>query len=317
MASIFLDPSRVAPATDPAGRLAHISIGAFIETVVIAASGHGLAATVDIGAASDRLSEGRHHPIATLTFAPDASGPDRLARHISARRTNRRAYHGPPVTDDERAALVAAAAPRASLVFPDGSDAATLRRLMRDAMRADTWDDATHLEKVAMIRVSDAEGARAGDGFTYPNLGYTGRWRRRIERAYPLSGGSSRWFRWGTMLVARRVLWSTRAIGVLIAPGNTTADQVQTGRALTRLWLRATELELAVHPMCQALQEDETRADIRRRLRSLTTAWSPNATIPTTDRDAGTPTVQVLFRLGRAAPTPPSPRRTIDEVLDA
>ena len=166
-----------------------------------------------------------------------------------------------------------------------------------------------------MIRASDEEAAKTGDGFTYPNLGYTGRMRALVERLYPLRGARSHWFRHGTMFVARRVLRSAPAIAMVTSPGNARADQIEAGRALLRVWLTATGLGLAMHPMCQVLQERPEQAGPQASLRGVLDQIAPGTRLPTAAMTAGVPTVQMVFRLGRARPTPPSPVRPLGEVL--
>jgi len=84
----------------------------------------------------------------------------------------------------------------------------------------------------------------------------------------------------------------------LVSSGNSRIDQINAGRDWVRVNLAATGLQLGVHPLSQALQEFADMAgpyaEAHRRL-------AP---------DGGT--VQMLARLGYAAPVGPSPRWPIE-----
>jgi hypothetical protein len=83
--------------------------------------------------------------------------------------------------------------------------------------------------------------------------------------------------------------------GWVITRGNTRRDQLEAGRAYVRMNLQATLAGLSVHPVSQALQEFSEMAQARDRVRRRLSV-------------AADDTLQMLARLGYAAPAPPSPR---------
>lgn len=315
--ALSLDPSRVAVQTDPMARLAHLSLGAFLELSAIAAPDFGYSASVDpFPDGVDSLESLGSRPVAMVTLDPDARAGDPLSPSIARRHTNRRAYGGEPLTRVELATLTGSIGAEELVIVGGSPLPKQLGDVMIEAMAVDTASDATHGEKVAMIRSTDREAAIAGDGFTYPNLGYTGRIRTLVEGLYPLRGGSGRWFRHGTMFVARRVVRSAPNIGLLVSAGNTRVDQLEAGRSLARVWLTSTGLGLAMHPMGQVLQERAEQAVLQQRFLGLCRRVVPDATVPDNTLAADRPTIQLMMRIGRAAPTPPSPRRPLDSMVE-
>lgn len=83
---------------------------------------------------------------------------------------------------------------------------------------------------------------------------------------------------------------------------NTRLDQVKVGRAYVRTNLKATELGLAQHPMNQVLQEYTDMSGLQKDFLDI-------LEIPRGD------TVQMLFRLGHAEPSPPAPRRVVTDMV--
>jgi len=313
---LYLDESRVAVQTDPLARQAHLALGSFLELCAIAASTYGYMALIELfPVGTDPLDALGRSPVAVVAMRQVPDEPDPLAAYIAQRHSNRRAYDGPGATASEITELTDCGGDGSVVVANDHGLLRQLKTVLAEAMRIDTTGEATHGEKVSMIRASDQAAAAAGDGFTYPNLGYTGRTRTLVEMLYPLRGAHSRWFRYGTMFVARRVLRSAPAVALLVSPGNTRVDQVEAGRTLLRTWLTATRLGLVCHPMCQVLQELPEQADTRASFQGLLDEAMPGTQLPTALMATDVPTVQVVMRLGRATATPPSPRRSIDEVL--
>lgn len=95
----------------------------------------------------------------------------------------------------------------------------------------------------------------------------------------------------------------------LATPGNSRALQIEAGRAYVRLQLAATQLDLGVHPMSQALQEfAEMAPHLGRVHRLLVGKPAPKTT--------GDETVQMFCRLGYAPqPVSATPRRPLARFL--
>jgi len=93
----------------------------------------------------------------------------------------------------------------------------------------------------------------------------------------------------------RPVIATAMGYGWIVGRANARTDQLEAGRVYVRMNLQAARAGLSMHPVSQALQEfpemAKVRAEVNRRL-SL----------------ADGETLQMLARLGYAAPARPSPR---------
>jgi hypothetical protein len=78
--------------------------------------------------------------------------------------------------------------------------------------------------------------------------------------------------------------------------------QIAAGAAYVRANLQATALGLAMQPLSQALQEYKEMQPVYAEMRQALSV-------------AEGETVQMFFRLGRAAPVEASPRRALDDIV--
>ena len=299
---LFVDPRRLLPETDPASRQIMISQGTFLELLAIAATHEGLLARIEL------FPEGMvpagdvgQRPVARVTLTPQRDlRKDELFPFIRQRHTNRRPYADPAPTDREVADL-AASAEGAGIRFRCLREAPALSRaaaLMTEAMRIETATKRMHAETVAMLRFDDAETEQLRDGITLPNLGLTGL-RLLVARSFvSRERAFSPDFLKKTVDATRAQAFSAPAMGLLSTAGRSRADEVNVGRAFARLHLTATKLGLSLHPMSQVLEIESERT------RFVTEVLGSPAEEP-----------QMLFRLGRSAPTPHSPRRDVAACL--
>jgi len=104
---LYVDETRVLPATDPPARQIHIGCGCFIETLAVGASIMGYGTTVeDFPEGPYRLDEVGRKPVARITLTKEPNiRPDDFAGYIHTQQTNRRSFEDTPVSDDEFAEL--------------------------------------------------------------------------------------------------------------------------------------------------------------------------------------------------------------------
>ncbi|GAA4711673.1 Acg family FMN-binding oxidoreductase [Phytohabitans rumicis] len=87
-------------------------------------------------------------------------------------------------------------------------------------------------------------------------------------------------------------------LGVLGTPGDTVFDQITAGQALQRVLLTGTEAGLAASMLSQPIEVPTVREQLRQAIRR-----------------AGSP--QMVLRIGFGQPGWPTPRRDVDDVIDA
>ncbi len=182
-------------------------------------------------------------------------------------------------------------------MITDAAEVSQIAGMMTEAMRIETYNRAMHAETVAMLRFTDEEIEQHRDGISFPNLGITG---MKLFFAKLFAGRSSSFdesFLERTVDSVREGAFSSQAIGLISSRGTTRTDEIMVGRHFVRLFLTATRLGLSLHPMSQALEIDSAKFEFMKAL------------------NLSSEEPQMLFRLGRSAPTPHSARRAFNDVL--
>ncbi|HYD99390.1 MAG TPA: twin-arginine translocation pathway signal protein [Alphaproteobacteria bacterium] len=306
VATLHVDRTRLLPETDPYGRQVLIGHGTFLELLDLAAGAAGHRAEIRLfpeGAPGAEALDDR--PVARIAFAADpARAVDPLFHQIAHRRSNKEAYEPRPLAADHAAALASfPVGPGLRLGFATtGPAVETLRGIADRAMTVEMTTPRTLRESIDRTRIGAAEIARHRDGIDLHGPLFW--WTRTLGLMTPEKAATP-----GTMAYragldyAKGAMASAAAFGWLASADNGRAAQIAAGRAYVRLNLAATAMGVAMHPLSQALQEYPEMAEARRAMQAATAA--------------GGETVQMFFRLGYAAPPPPSPRRDLDAILRA
>lgn len=306
--TLHCDLERRLPATDPFDRQVTIGLGAFLETLVLAAAEDGHAAEVALfpqGEPAPRLDA---RPVARVRFVAGAGAPDPLFSAILDRRSNKAPYAmDRPIPANDIGRLVAAATHGGRVATAtDAAAVAAIRAVALSAMRLEMETPGTAQESIDLLRIGRAEVDASPDGIdlTGPmieDLAARGILTRENATAELASGASGPIMQQMTAYglapieASPAFLWTT-------TPANTRADQIAAGRDWMRLNLAATALGLGLHPLSQALQEFPEMAEHAARMRT-TLGVAPGETL------------QMLGRLGYGPEVPPSPRWPAAEVV--
>jgi hypothetical protein len=296
-ALIHCDLDRRLPVTDPFDRQITIGFGCFLELARIAAAERGVGLTIrefpeGMPDATGRLDS---RPIAHLKFT-GTGRPDPLFKAIAARRSAKAPFDmGRPVPPAAIATLAANGSARARTGgTEDTAMVQELRDLTWTAWMVEANTRAAFKESVDLMRIGKAEIEASPDGIALGGpvleaMALTGLLSRE-QMLDPASGS----FRAGVDKY-RPIIASAMGYGWIVTGANTRSDQLEAGRIHVRMNLQATLAGLSMHPVSQALQEfgemAKVRDEVRRRL-SL----------------ADGETLQMLVRLGYAAPAMPSAR---------
>jgi hypothetical protein len=119
-------------------------------------------------------------------------------------------------------------------------------------------------------------------------------------------------FRQGEAMMAE-TYGSIPAILSVTTNGNTRGHQLEAGHLYARANLLATKLGLAMHPMSQALQEYPEMAAVFAQMQALLRPVFSNGITGSISTANGR--VQMLARIGYAAPVAPSPRWPLETRL--
>lgn len=254
------DPLRHLEAGDPTRRDLFLSLGAFVEAVLIAAASEGVGLeftpAVDIGAARvGTFAEGA--AIYETSFTP---------ADLDRRRTSRLPYLPGRVGQDDLTAPRAELAPDERLHELDAREIAPLFTAA-DRNLFDTPPVVRELR--SWLRLSKRDPNYERDGLSYECLALS-----RLEAAFfglALRPGVFRIVRALRMQrtftsSARSVLDVDGSVLVFEAPDGPAADLLARGRSLLRIWLALSARGLYTHPLSQVIDHPATEQELANRL---------------------------------------------------
>lgn len=305
--TFLCDRSRLLPETDPYSRQITIGCGAFLEVLRMAAAEQGLRTEISAFPNGDWPENTvGDQPVCRVVFVPDPGvGRDPLFAQVLKRRTNRNAYDAAPLPESA-AVEIGAALSGLPVKFGSTGDAAQLARLRDVAKRAwvvEMTKDATYRESAKVFRITGEEIARHRDGLSFHGPFF---WWASAFGLFTQEGAmrGDAFIRQQSIDLIDGPLRGTPACAWIVTASNDRRAQLAAGEAYVRANLKATELGLAMQPLSQALQEFPEMLPLRAEHKQL-------LGLPESD------TVQMFFRIGRAAEVEPSPRRRLDDIIKA
>lgn len=248
------------PEVDPENRELLLSLGCFLENLILAAKHRGLGLDYRVIGATPTAPE-----ILEVTLrraAPSAFPLDK----ILLRRTVRSNHLGDELKISDVKALSAPFRDRLAY-FPAGSAHANwLSGQTVEANRVQANRGPAQEELSRWIRWADDEALRHRNGLTPASMEITGLsgWyvRHFMNAASVMKPG----FRDRSVEAVRRQLRSYGGWLVITSPDTSMATLVETGRLVERMWLGARERMIAIHPMTQILEEPPFRDHVARQL---------------------------------------------------
>ena len=278
--TVWRDPSKALPETDPMDRQIHIGFGCFLELARMAAAERGVAAETAL------WPDGPDGPVAAMTFGGETA-PDPLFAGVMERRSCKEPFADTPLTE-EHAALLSEHA----TIVTDPARVSQVVDLTWEAWLIEAHTPRTMRESAELMRIGRREIEANPDGI---DLGGP------MIEALALAGLMSREAAMDTDSqgfkaaegIYDEMLHATPAYAVMIS-GDTPEDRIAVGQRWLRLNLAAALAGVSLHPVSQALQEFAEMAEVRARAHAL---LAP---------EGGT--VQMLGRLGYGPDVPRTPR---------
>jgi nitroreductase len=307
---LFVDRSRLLPFSDPFARQIHISQGCFLELLELAARSSGYRAVITYfpeGEYANNTIDDR--PVAAIElYADPATLPDALFNEIPRRVSIKTPYQPNRILSPIDAATLETASNSEGIqwrMIQEKTQLQTLADLCKQAMAIEVASRDRDRETARWFRFSDQELAEKRDGFGLAQSGVFGarKWFAETfllnrERAEDPHGS----FTSGAITLAGEQAATASAFALLIGGKNTRLEQLRAGRAYARVHLTAARLGLAMQPLSQLPEEYAEMAGVQRHMKEI-------LSIPKNQ------TVQMLFRLGYAKPTPLSRRREVRSLL--
>lgn len=279
------DPTRAMPVTDLGDRAQHLSCGAALFNLRVAAAHAGWEPQVSILPDPDEAAL-----LAAITFRPSDTDGDHIAPLCPAvprRRTSREPFTDEPVPEEIRDGLRGAAvAEGARLTFLGEWQVQSVLELTEEAAYRESVDAEVRAETARWVRAMTP--GPATDGIPVSALG-----PRRYDGRAPVRDFTPHTRPRGQSAAAFERL---PCLAVLSVPQDRPADWLNAGQAMERVLLQATLDGLATSLSSQALEWPELRWAVR----DPFTAGSP----------------QMLLRLGYGPAPAATLRRPVSEVLE-
>jgi hypothetical protein len=299
--TLFIDRTRLLPATDPYHRQIVIGCGCFLELLAIAAGAKGYKATVTAfpdGQPADALDD---RPFARVVFAKGGA-LDPLFRHILRRRTFREPYDiKRPIPAADLAALLAAGTGLRAGAVTGGEALAALKALTREAYEREVDTPAANQETIDLMRIGDKEIAEHRDGLFLRGPAIEAMHAVGILTPEAMAKPGTIAFK-QVRDFSRPLCEATGAFVWLVSTGNDRAVQIASGRAYARMTLEATARDIAIQPMSQALQEYREMAPFFARMDAMV-GVRPGERL------------QMLVRAGYGKDVVPAPRKGLDDLF--
>lgn len=246
---IGTDRSRWLPKVDPSNRELALSVGAFLENLLVAAPNHGYLAEYAVTAADGGADE-----LLRVTLRRTPVVPAPLER-IRNRRTLRSGQLPQALSHDDVRMLTTDCRNEAHFVTPTSREGRYLAEGTIEANRAQALRDDAQEELAAWIRWTNAEARARRDGLTPESMEISGvaGWyvRHFMNRATVMS---SRFRDQGLDRVRDQVAACGGWV-VVTSQDSTLPTLVETGRRTERMWLAVRDRSIAIHPMSQMLEE--------------------------------------------------------------
>lgn len=303
---LYVNENILLPETDPPGRQIHIGAGCFIETLVIGATALGYSSVVTyFPEGYDAASDAGKKPVAKIALYQSATEKDPLADYIGTRHTNRQAYKGALITDNEFAVLTAISTQKHTKPVLINKGLEPYIDIFKKAFDIETRTFRTNEETRHLFRFSAAERAEKGDGLSIPQMGFSGIKAYFAERSLK-NGDKDTWHSKKTTQQSLHHLFkgidSAKGFVFWTTDTNTVSDWVKTGRDFARFCLALTKQGLYAHPYTQATQEYAEMNDTRNALNEMMHV-------------TGTQKIQMIVRIGRSTPGYVSYRRKLESGL--
>lgn len=244
------------PAVDPENRELLLSLGCFVENLVVAARHHGFDVEYHVTAATPADTE-----ILDVTLRRAAPAPFALDT-LRLRRTVRSGHLKQELRGADVQALAAPFGDRAAF-FPSASaNAKWLADATLEANVVQARRDPAQEELSRWIRFADDEALRQRNGLTPESMEITGLagWyvRHFMDRASVMTPS----FRERGVDAVRRHVEAYGGWLVITSADASVATLIETGRLFERTWLGCRERMIALHPMTQILEEAPFRDQV-------------------------------------------------------
>lgn len=335
---LFADNSRLTPQVDPLARQTLVSQGTFLANVEIAGEQWGYRTAIELfpdgGYDEQQLAASMAaKPVARIVIAakpakaqPDggpagaddagkeqggeqatATGGGALYEALFLPDTNRAAYQADPLDESQVQRLLAlASSTGASLrIYQDAENREKLGRYAVAGAEVEAAVMRISAETAAVFRPNERAKNRYRSGFSVEGQGTSGLMKHVLQGLLTwipsLNGEKAEAVRF--IQSTRTAVGHTPGYGMIVTPGNTRTEQVQSGMLYGRLILELHTMGFVLQPPSQVLEEYPEMEELYHQVHSEYAAEGS--------------TIQMFFRLGKPTKSYPlSMRRDVLDLLE-
>ena len=263
------DKKRWLPAVDLENRELLLSIGAFVENLVLAAGTFGYGADIQIIAKTRTDNE-----IAEIRLKKDKAQDFPLEK-IKKRRTVRNNYLDQEIKADDikyitkhdtRSCLIPTASPH-SFYFPNNSPQGKyLQDGTIEANRKQAFRDPAQEELANWIRWSNKDARTYRNGLTPESMEIKGIAGLYVRNFYDHRSVLKKSFREQTVDIVAKQVKTCGGWLVVTSHDSNIPTLIEYGRVFENMLLRIREKMIAIHPMTQMLEEDPWKKQMSKEL---------------------------------------------------
>ncbi|NOZ73841.1 MAG: hypothetical protein GXO90_00445 [FCB group bacterium] len=280
------------PAVDPEHRETYLSMGAFLENLILSARSLGMDLAYEV------ISESTSDLHVISGSFSKSSGKEKNLQVMAKRRTIRSGFLKQELSEADIQSCISNTA-EANYYPINSAQSGIIDDVTYSANETQVNRKATQIELAKWIRWSNEEAREKKDGLTPAGMDITGLPGFIVRTFYNEKQVTSDSFKRQTLKKVKEQLAQHGGWIVITSPNSDPGELIETGRILEQILLRASARNIAIHPMSQALEEFPFKNEIAHNLGI--------SQIP-----------QFLLRvgyLGSEYPAPVSLRRPVDSFL--
>lgn len=248
--AIGSDPLRWLPKVDPHNREMTLSIGAFLENLLIAAPAHGYQPDFTVIGHNPGDSD-----LIQVTLARATETGDGALRRLRLRRTVRTGQLERPLRSEHVGALTGDMKQHAYYFPSQSREGRYLAEGTIEANRVQARRDDAQAELATWIRFRNQDARAHRDGLTQESMEITGAAGWYVRHFMNRDSVMGKAFRDQGVERVRRQVASCGGWILIASPDSSLASLLETGRKTERMWLATRDLGIAIHPMTQLLEE--------------------------------------------------------------
>lgn len=290
---IGMDKTRWLTVVDPENRETLLSIGAFLENLVIAANVEGYEVEIEVLAKHSKDRDVLDIKLYKVNYARNFD-----VKKIELRRTVRNNFLRDHLSNEDLSLLTGENREHFHYYSRTSKEGNYLAEGTLLANKLQTFQNSAQEELARWIRWSNNDISQYRNGLTPEAMEIEGIARWYVKNVYSSQSALDKSFREATIRKIQEQVNDGSGWLLLTSKDSSIPELIDTGRKLQQIWLKVRDRKIAIHPMSQMLEEEAVRNTIAPML------------------GIGDP-IQILLRMGyiNDYPQPVSPRMPLANII--